>query len=84
MQLEPKVIWSVQTDSLLHSALNHRNFPTVRDLQQDVHAHLYERMPLIPLWQLPQTFAVHPSLSAPGLDPQQVFANVLEWKVLGQ
>ena len=67
--------------SLLRGAMSHRFFPAVRDYQQSAHAHLYERMPLIPLWQLPENFMIHPSLSAPGLDPHQVFLNVLDWKV---
>ena len=66
---------------LLQNAMSHRNFPVVRDKMQDVHAHLYERMPLIPLWQLPDNFMIHPNLSAPGLDPRQVFLNILNWKV---
>jgi len=67
--------------SLLRSALSHRQFTAVRENQQSIHAHLYERMPLIPLWQLPEYIAVHPSLSTPTLDPRQIFLNILDWKV---
>src|SRR5262249_29499990 len=63
-----------ELQSLLRSVMSHRHFPTVRAQQQSVHNHLYERMPLIPLWQLSETVAVHPSLSAPKLDPYHVFA----------
>ena len=66
---------------LLRSAMSHRHFPTVREIQQSIHAHIYERVPFIPLWQLPEKVAVHPSLTAPGIDPQRVFANVLDWHI---
>jgi len=67
--------------SLLRAAMSHRDFPTVRNWQHEIHAHLYDRMPLIPLWQLPETFAAYPTLQAPKLDPQRIFATVLDWKV---
>ncbi len=66
---------------LLRSAMSHRQFATVRDYQQSIHAHLYEHMPLIPLWQIPPTVAIHPSLTVPNLDAEQVFANILDWKL---
>ncbi len=39
--------------SMLRAAMIHRHFSAVHDYQQNIHAHLYEHMPLIPLWQLP-------------------------------
>jgi ABC-type transport system substrate-binding protein len=70
-----------QLQSLLSSALHHRNFPQVRTFMQDVHAHMNATMPLIPLWQLPYSVAIHRSLHAPELDALAVFGNALEWKV---
>jgi ABC-type transport system substrate-binding protein len=67
--------------TLLRSAMSHRQFAAVRDIQHGIHAHLYERMPLIPLWQLSRTCAVHSSLSAPALDPQRTFATILDWRL---
>jgi ABC-type transport system substrate-binding protein len=67
--------------TLLRSVMSHRQFAAVRDIQQSIHAHLYERMPFIPLWQLSQTCAVHSSLSVPILDPQRPFANILDWRL---
>jgi peptide/nickel transport system substrate-binding protein len=67
--------------TLLRSAMSHRQFSAVRDIQHSIHAHLYERMPFIPLWQLSRTSAVHSSLSAPMLDPQRPFANILDWRI---
>ncbi len=67
--------------SLFRAALSQRHFPTVRDLYHALHAHLYERMPLIPLWQLPSNIAVHAALTAVDLDPLQVFSSIAEWKL---
>ncbi|MBI3408099.1 MAG: ABC transporter substrate-binding protein [Planctomycetes bacterium] len=67
--------------SLFSSATNTREFTTLRDLQHSIHAHLVERMPLIPLWQLHAAIAIHPSFVPVGLDPLLVFPNVLEWKL---
>jgi ABC-type transport system substrate-binding protein len=67
--------------SLLRSALHHRNFPQVREFMQDIHARLHATMPLIPLWQLPYVVVVHSQLRTPDLDPLAVFGNVLEWKL---
>src|SRR5262249_37062460 len=67
--------------NLFRSALSAREFTTLRDQQHLIHAHLVERMPLIPLWQLHTTIAVHPSLVPVGLDPLLVFPSVLEWKL---
>ena len=67
--------------SLLQAAMSQRHFPAVRDLQHSIHAHLYERMPFIPLWQLPTQTAIHPALTIPELNPHAPFSNILEWKV---
>lgn len=67
--------------SLLASALNHRDFPLVRTFMQNVHAHLYRTMPLIPLWQLPYTIAVSKNLNTPELDALAVFADVSQWRL---
>ncbi|MCI0641633.1 MAG: ABC transporter substrate-binding protein [Gemmataceae bacterium] len=69
--------------SLLRAALSHRQFSAVRDVQHSIHAHLYERMPLIPLWQLPARFAVAPSLSPGPIDPLAPFVDLRAWKGLG-
>ena len=66
---------------LLRSALHHRQFSTVRTFMHDIDAHLHTTMPVIPLWQLPYTVALHDKLRAPEIDGLAVFANVLEWKV---
>jgi ABC-type oligopeptide transport system substrate-binding subunit len=71
----------------LRSALHHRHFPAVQNLMQTTHAHLYETMPLIPLWQLPYAVALHSKLRGRDfehgldIDPLAVFGNVLEWRL---
>ena len=67
--------------TLLRAAMSRRQFVALRDLQQSVHAHLYERMPLIPLWQLGQPCLVQSSLKVPTLDPERPFANILDWRL---
>jgi peptide/nickel transport system substrate-binding protein len=67
--------------SQLRSALQHRSFPAVREIMQGVHAHLYETMPFIPLWQLDTHLAIHASLRLPPLDALALFGDVLEWKL---
>ena len=68
--------------TLLRSAMHHRQFSAVRSFMQDIDAHLHATMPLIPLWQLPYSVAVHEKLRTPDLDALAVFGNVLEWKLI--
>jgi ABC-type transport system substrate-binding protein len=65
--------------SLVRAIQSHRQFSKIRDLQHDLHAHLLERMPLIPLWQLQTHLATQPSLQLGDVDPSSPFSNVLEW-----
>jgi peptide/nickel transport system substrate-binding protein len=67
--------------SLLRGAIIHRQFSAVREYQQNIHVHLYDSMPLIPLWQIPDVYATLPSLTTPGIDPQQAFLNVVDWSL---
>jgi ABC-type transport system substrate-binding protein len=71
----------VRLQERLRTALHHRDFPPLRSSMHDVHARLFETMPLIPLWQLPYTVAVTSKLQTPTLDALAVFADVLEWKL---
>lgn len=67
--------------SLLRAAMSTRQFAGLKELHHAIHAHIHEQAPFIPLWQLHAHIAVHPSLDPGDLDPQQVFANVLQWKL---
>lgn len=70
---------------LFRRALVHRQFKEVQALTWQIHRELYEKMPLIPLWQLDTHLAVHRELQTVpppiGLDPQAVFAAVEQWKL---
>jgi peptide/nickel transport system substrate-binding protein len=67
--------------SELRRTMGQRNFAEVRRLTHEIHAHLHERMPLIPLWQLDTHLAVHPRLRPAGLDPLLIFERVEDWKL---
>ena len=66
---------------LLRTTLQYRQFTTLQENMQTVHVHLYETMPLIPLWQLDLHVLAHPSLRVPPLDARSVFARIAEWKL---
>jgi ABC-type transport system substrate-binding protein len=70
-----------ELESLFRQAMSHRDFAQLRDITNNIHATLYERMPLIPLWQLDTLIAVHPALTPIQLDPLLVFGDVAEWRL---
>jgi ABC-type transport system substrate-binding protein len=67
--------------SLFRRALGTRDFAKVREITHDIHDHLSERMPLIPLWQLDTHLAIHPDLAPTPLDPLRIFGDVAEWRL---
>ncbi|MCI0460448.1 MAG: ABC transporter substrate-binding protein [Gemmataceae bacterium] len=67
--------------SELRRAMGERNFAEVKRLTHEIHAHLHERMPLVPLWQLDTHVAVHPRLRPVHLDPLLIFDRVEDWKL---
>jgi peptide/nickel transport system substrate-binding protein len=66
-------------ESLFRRAMRERDFARLQETTYEIHAHLYEHMPLIPLWQLDTHRAVHPDLAPVRLDPMRVFAGVEDW-----
>jgi ABC-type transport system substrate-binding protein len=64
---------------LLQKAASYRDFAQVKRLTHDIHVALYEKMPLVPLWQLDYHIAVHPTLTVPLLDPRAVFSTIDQW-----
>ncbi len=68
-------------ESLFRTMMGQQHFAEVRRLTHEIHAHLYERMPLIPLWQLDTHVAVHPKLRPAHLDPLRIFDRVEEWRL---
>ncbi|MCS6852103.1 MAG: ABC transporter substrate-binding protein [Gemmataceae bacterium] len=74
-----------QLQALFRRALEHRQFSVVRGLMHEIHAHLFEKMPLIPLWELDFHLAMSKDLHtvpAPEhLDPLRPFAQIDEWRL---
>jgi ABC-type transport system substrate-binding protein len=66
---------------LLQKATSYRDFAQVKRLTHDIHVALYEKMPLVPLWQLDYHIAVHQTLTVPHLDPRCVFGTIDEWRL---
>jgi ABC-type transport system substrate-binding protein len=67
--------------SLLAAVSAHRQFAVRRDLVHDLHAHLIDVMPVIPLWQAPLHVAVRSDVTAPDFDARRVFADIDQWKL---
>ena len=67
--------------NLFRDTLHERRFTSLRETTHGIHAHLVDRMPLIPLWQLHEHVAADPRLQVGRLDPLRVFAHVEEWKL---
>jgi len=80
--------------SLLRSAMTHRQFAKVQEVAHQIHQHMNERMPFIPLWQLDTHLAIHDSLKIPGLtdesastssiDPLLIFDNAQRWRLMNR
>jgi ABC-type transport system substrate-binding protein len=70
-----------QLESLFIKSMGHRDFQEVQRLTQDIHAHLFQKMPFIPLWQLDTHLAIHDDLKPVRLDPLLVFTDVEQWKL---
>jgi peptide/nickel transport system substrate-binding protein len=72
-------------ESLFTQLLAHREFTKVQELTRQIHKRLYDRMPLIPLWQLDMHIAIHndvKTVPAPErLDPLLVFTHVEQWRL---
>jgi ABC-type transport system substrate-binding protein len=70
-----------QLESLFIKSMRHRDFQEFQHLTQDIHDRLYEKMPLIPLWQLDTHLAIQDDLKSSRLDPLLVFTDVEYWKL---
>jgi ABC-type transport system substrate-binding protein len=68
-------------ESLFVKSMGHREFQEVRNWTHDIHAHLYQKMPLIPLWQLDTHLAIHQDLTPVRIDPLLVFTHVEQWRL---
>jgi ABC-type transport system substrate-binding protein len=68
-------------NALLGAASSHRHFLRVQEIAHEIHAHFYEQMPLIPLWQLHMHVAVHPALKTVNAEAPFFFRHVAHWKI---
>jgi hypothetical protein len=72
-------------DALFGKLRTRRQFGEVRRIQQAIHRQIYDKMPLIPLWQLDTIVAVHANLTtAPEpdrLDAQHLFRHIDAWRL---
>jgi ABC-type oligopeptide transport system substrate-binding subunit len=66
-------------ESLFRKTIGQRNFGALQEQMQALHAHLYDLMPLVPLWQLDRHLAIHPSLNVARLDPCRIFNGAEDW-----
>jgi ABC-type transport system substrate-binding protein len=74
-----------ELEPLLTEVRDHRDFRKVKQLTQLIHQQLYQKMPLIPLWQLDTHLAIHADLRtvpAPeSLDPLRIFTHTEQWRL---
>ncbi len=71
-----------QLQTLLRKSISHCDFAKVQELMHATHAHLHERMPVIPLWQLHQHIAFRPRVDTGGpVDADRPLNSVARWKL---
>jgi len=66
---------------LFRKAILRQPFTQVRTAYHKIHMHVYDKMPLLPLWHEAPRLAVHSTLDTGTVDPRNVFRNILEWSV---
>jgi ABC-type oligopeptide transport system substrate-binding subunit len=77
-----------ELETYFRQAMSHREFAVVQQNTHQIHARLFEKMPLIPLWQLDTLLAVHNSLTTDNsrfdvnrIDPLLIFTDVEKWSL---
>jgi peptide/nickel transport system substrate-binding protein len=72
-----------ELDSDFRKAMGHRELAEVQRYTHRIHQRLFDRMPLIPLWQLDTHIAYHPNLQdlPRHIDPLLVFTDVDQWRL---
>ncbi len=66
----------------IQRAMGHRDFAMVQKQTHTIHQLIYNKMPLIPLWQLDTYVAFHRDVEHPQrLDPLRLFADIEKWKL---
>jgi ABC-type transport system substrate-binding protein len=61
--------------------MSHCDFEQVQKATRVMHGILFQKMPLIPLWQLDTHIAVHTDLKTTGIDPLLLFTDVDQWRL---
>src|SRR5262249_3455946 len=59
----------------------HRDFPQVQKATHVLHELLFDRMPLIPLWQLDSHVAMSRYVKTVPFDPLVVFTDIDQWRL---
>jgi peptide/nickel transport system substrate-binding protein len=74
-------------EGLLRKLMGHRDFTQFQKLAYQVHQHIFDKVPFVPLWQLDTHLVVRRNLQIPGgpvgVDPLAVFQDAESW-VLGK
>jgi ABC-type transport system substrate-binding protein len=72
-----------QNDGLLESqfreVMGRRDFKDVQKWTRILNGSLFDRMPLVPLWQLDTHVVLHPDLQTVPFDPLLLFGDVEQW-----
>ena len=71
-------------EGLLRKLMGHRDFTEFQKLAHQVHQHIFDKVPFVPLWQLDTHLVTRRNLQLSGaVDPLAVFQDVEAW-VLGK
>jgi len=68
-----------ELDTMLRVRMSHHDFAAVQKVSRNVHAHLLDHMPLIPLWQLDAHAALHPGLDLGATETWPFCAAATQW-----
>ena len=79
--LTVRTTFDAKLQNLFRETLHERRFTALQETTHSIHAHLVDRMPFIPLWQLHEHMAVDARLQPVHLDPLRVFTHVADWKL---
>jgi ABC-type oligopeptide transport system substrate-binding subunit len=65
---------------LVQSLPTTRRFPVLREQMHNLHVHLVQTMPVIPLWQHQAHYTLNPAFRVTSLDPLRPFADISAWR----
>lgn len=72
-------------DNRFAQVMKHRDFGELQRLTHNIHRHLDDTMPFVPLWQLDVQIAIHHQLKTvpvpDRLDPLLLFSHAARWKL---